>query len=204
MIANDRSPLRRLFGLVLFGLLLLALLRVPAATSQPLVDVARKQIGVTTLYDGSYQRLHYPNGDVSRERGVCTDVVIRALRELGLDLQQQVHEDMRQAWSSYPKLWSMTGPDRNIDHRRVPNLAHYFQRRGWQLAVSDDASGYQAGDLVTWRLPGNLPHIGVVSDRRQNGRPLIIHNIGAGVVEEDMLTRFPVTGHFRPALTSAR
>ena len=171
------------------------------ATATPtLTQAARQQIGVTTIYDGRYQRLDYPNGDVSRERGVCTDVVIRALRQLGIDLQQRIHEDMKHAWASYPKLWGMRQPDRNIDHRRVPNMAHYFQRQGWQLAPADSDADYQAGDLITWLLPGNLPHIGVVSDRKVEGRPLIIHNIGAGVVEEDMLRSFPITGWYRPVL----
>ncbi len=166
------------------------------ASALTLVDAARQQIGVTTIYDGRYQTLAYPNGDVSIERGVCTDVVIRAFRQFGVDLQKSVHEDMLGAWQSYPKSWGLARPDRNIDHRRVPNLAHFFHRQGW--SVDETKSQYQMGDIVTWMLPGNLPHIGIVSDKELNGRPLIIHNIGAGVVEEDMLTQFPITGHFRP------
>lgn len=182
------------------ALLLSVLIIVPRADAHPLVDAARQQIGVTTVYDGRYQQLSYPNGDVSPERGVCTDVVIRAFRRFGIDLQQRIHEDMQQAWPSYPKLWGLKQPDRNIDHRRVPNMAHYFQRQGWKLTAGAD---YLPGDLVTWMLPGNLPHIGVVSEKEIGDRPLIIHNIGAGVVEEDMLTRFPVTGHFRPVVVAS-
>ena len=182
------------------ALLLSVLIVAPHADAHPLVDAARQQIGVTTVYDGRYQQLSYPNGDVSPERGVCTDVVIRAFRRFGIDLQQRIHEDMQQAWPSYPKLWGLKQPDRNIDHRRVPNMAHYFQRQGWKLTASAD---YLPGDLVTWMLPGNLPHIGIVSEKKIGDRPLIIHNIGAGVVEEDMLTRFPVTGHFRPVVVVA-
>lgn len=180
------------------SLILCALLLSRAINAQPLVDAARKQIGVTTTYDGRYQQLAYPNGDVPIDRGVCTDVVIRAFRLLGMDLQQRVHEDMTHAWSSYPKNWGLTRPDRNIDHRRVPNLVHYFQRQGWALTVGSGLAQYQPGDLVTWMLPGNLPHIGLVSNRSINGRPMIIHNIGAGVVEEDVIDRYLVTGHFRP------
>lgn len=172
----------------------------PTGSMQALVDAARQQIGVTTIYDGRYRAIAYPNGDIPVERGVCTDVIIRAFRQLGVDLQQLVHDDMQLAWSSYPQHWGLTHPDRNIDHRRVPNLAHYFQRRGWQLERGSVAPRYLPGDLLTWLLPGNLPHIGVVSDRHANDRPLIIHNIGAGVVEEDVLTQFPVTGHYRPVL----
>ncbi|MFZ5841989.1 MAG: DUF1287 domain-containing protein [Pseudomonadota bacterium] len=180
------------------ALVLYSALQANGATATPaLAQSARQQIGVTLIYDGRYQRLDYPNGDVPAERGVCTDVVIRAFRELGIDLQQRIHEDMQQAWQSYPKLWGLTRPDRNIDHRRVPNMAHYFQRQGWKLTTNAD---YLPGDLVTWMLPGNLPHIGIVSEKKIGNRPLIIHNIGAGVVEEDMLTRFPVTGHFRPVV----
>ncbi|NQD38767.1 DUF1287 domain-containing protein [Permianibacter sp. IMCC34836] len=166
--------------------------------AQPLVDAARQQIGVTTVYDGRYQPLAYPNGDVPMTRGVCTDVVIRAFRVLGTDLQQRVHEDMLRAWSSYPPLWGLRRPDANIDHRRVPNLVHYFARQGWRISPGTMPADFQPGDLVTWLLPGNLPHIGVVSDRRVDDRPLIIHNIGAGVVEEDVLNQFPITGQFRP------
>lgn len=175
----------------------------PSATSlqtHPLVAAAREQIGVTVTYNASYQRLDYPMGDVPLTTGVCTDVVVRAYRELGADLQQQVHEDMRTAWSRYPKQWGLAKPDTNIDHRRVPNLEVYFQRHGKSLPVSSHASDYQAGDLVTWRLspPHGLPHIGIVSDHTTRaGTPLIIHNIGRGTEESDILFAYTIAGHFR-------
>jgi uncharacterized protein YijF (DUF1287 family) len=159
-----------------------------------LVAAARSQVGVTLIYDSGYQKLAYPLGDVPIERGVCTDVVIRAFRGQGIDLQALVHEDMKRNFKAYPQSWGLKRPDTNIDHRRVPNLAAYFTRRGMALEPND----YRAGDIVTWMLPGNLPHIGIVSDRiAASGRPLMIHNIGAGAAEEDMLTAYPITGHFR-------
>jgi uncharacterized protein YijF (DUF1287 family) len=171
---------------------------VPAATAAPLAEAARQQIGVTTLYDPAYVRLDYPLGDVPIERGVCTDVVIRAYRVLGLDLQQAVHEDMRRDFGAYPALWGLNRPDRNIDHRRVPNLETWLRRQGAQLSASTDPADFEPGDLVTWRLPGHLPHIGIVSERRSaSGRPLVIHNIGAGTQEEDVLFAWPQTARFR-------
>ena len=131
--------------------------------------------------------------------GVCTDVVIRAYRAAGVDLQQRVHEDMTQAFGAYPKTWGLQRPDANIDHRRVPNLQAYFRRRGVQAVVTSNPRDYAAGDLVTWTLPGNLPHIGLVSDRLSGDgeRPLIVHNIGNGPEIEDMLFAFTITGHYR-------
>jgi uncharacterized protein YijF (DUF1287 family) len=158
---------------------------------------AQTQVGVTTQYDGRYVRLPYPGGDVPRERGVCTDVVIRAYRALGIDLQQQVHEDMLRAFEKYPHAWGLRAPDSNIDHRRVPNLQMFFTRHGRALSVSRDASDYRVGELVTWRLPSGVPHIGIVSAERRDGRPLMIHNIGAGARLEDMLFDIPITGHYR-------
>ena len=170
----------------------------PAAFPGPLLDAAAAQIGVTLYYDPAYARIAYPGGDVPPERGVCTDVVIRAYRGIGVDLQQRVHEDMRAAWTAYPKLWGLRSTDRNIDHRRVPNLATFFARHGRTLAVSQtDASIYAPGDIVTWRLASGVPHIGLVSAQRRNGRPLIVHNIGAGTQREDMLFDYTITGHYR-------
>jgi uncharacterized protein YijF (DUF1287 family) len=167
-----------------------------------LVRAAREQVGVTVIYDGSYRALAYPGGDVPIERGVCTDVVVRAYRALGFDLQRAVHEDMTRAWPEYPKLWGLERPDRNIDHRRVPNLAAYLRRRGAELRLTDDPAAFRPGDLVTWRLPSGVPHIGIVSDRRIGERPLILHNIGAGAREEDVLFTFERTAHFRFVPTS--
>lgn len=181
--------------------LLLASLAAPqlfAAPAEQLVAAARTQIGVTLRYDGSYQRIAYPNGDVPPDRGVCTDVVVRAYRALGVDLQKRVHEDMRAAWKAYPANWGMKGPDRNIDHRRVPNLAVFFGRHGETVRPSTKAADYRAGDIVTWRLPQGLPHIGIVADQvSAGGTPLVIHNIGAGTQIEDVLFEFPITGHYR-------
>ena len=180
-------------------LLLLALLSLaPAGADERLPALARRQIGVTTQYDASYVQLPYPGGDVPMERGVCTDVVIRALRLLGFDLQQEVHRDMAAHFSAYPKIWGLKRPDKNIDHRRVPNLRTFFTRKGWSLPVSHNPRDYRPGDLVTCTVGGNLPHIMIVSDRRTiYGEPLIIHNIGAGIQEEPGLFTYPLTGHYR-------
>lgn len=172
-----------------------------------LVAAARSQIGKTLRYDPAYVRLAYPNGDVPLDRGVCSDVVIRALRHMKVDLQVKVHEDMRDHFDAYPTRWKLKTPDPNIDHRRVPNLETYFRRQGLELPASEDPADYLPGDFVTWRLPGELPHIGVVSDRRtaDGARPLILHNIGEGTREEDVLFAWKPTGHFRyfPAPTRA-
>lgn len=176
----------------------------PAATTaspaMALVAAARSQVGVTLSYDPRYERLAYPGGDVPPERGVCTDVIVRAYRRLGQDLQVLVHQDMQKSWAVYQKQgrWQMKAPDRNIDHRRVPNLATFFARHGTSLAISNHGSDYRAGDIITWMLPGNLTHIGIVSDRQAGGGvPLIIHNIGSGTQEENILFAYKVTGHYR-------
>ena len=171
---------------------------VPQSES-PIVSAARSQIGKTVMYDSGYVRLAYPMGDIPLARGVCTDVVVRALRDaLKMDLQQLVHEDMTAAFSAYPNNWGLKQPDRNIDHRRVPNLKKYFERKGFSLAVSKKPEDYLPGDLVTCTVGGNRPHIMVVSDKKTaQGIPLIIHNIGSGTQEEDRLFSFPLTGHYR-------
>jgi uncharacterized protein YijF (DUF1287 family) len=170
----------------------------PAPQTGQLVAAAIAQTRTAVTYDGSYRRIPYPGGDVPETIGVCTDVVIRAYRRIGVDLQVGVHEDMTRAFASYPRLWGMSRPDRNIDHRRVPNLQTFFRRAGAQLPASTDPSAYRAGDLVTWMLPGNLPHIGVVIDRHApGGTPLVVHNIGRGPEIEDILFRYPITGHYR-------
>ena len=152
-------------------------------------------------YDGSYYTIPYPNGDVPAQRGVCTDLVIRSYRTLGVDLQKAVHEDMARNFAAYPsrRIWGLSGPDPNIDHRRVPNLQVFFTRHGKALPVSDKGQAYRAGDLVTWMLPGNLPHIGIVAPHLSGDgkRRLMVHNIGAGPQLEDVLFRFPITGHYR-------
>lgn len=182
-------------------LLLILLPALPAKADLRLPTLARQQIGVTTEYDPSYEQLPYPGGDVPMERGVCTDVIIRALRPLGLDLQKEVHEDMRAHFAAYPKLWGLKRPDKNIDHRRVPNLRTFFTRRGWAQPITPSPEDYQPGDIVTCDLGGNTPHIMIVSDRKtQDGIPLIIHNIGMGTQEEDCLFLWEINGHFRPQL----
>ncbi len=166
--------------------------------SAQLVQAARSQVGVTLGYDPVYRRLDYPGGDVPLATGVCTDVLIRALRQQGLDLQKSVHEDMREHFSAYPRNWGLQRPDRNIDHRRVPNLMTWFQRQGMALKVSDKPADYRAGDIVTWDLGRGLTHIGIVSDRNSPaGVPLVLHNIGRGTQEEDILFGFAITGHYR-------
>lgn len=184
-------------------LFLLAALALPlhAQTGEKLVVSARKQIGVTVSYDPAYTSLDYPNGDVPAERGVCTDVVIRAMRDgLAKDLQKLVHEDMAANFSAYPKNWGLKRPDKNIDHRRVPNLKAWFKRKGYQLPLpaAGESSKFLPGDIVTCTVPPNLPHVMIVSDKKTDaGVPLVIHNIGGGAAEEDMLFRFPLTGHYR-------
>ena len=180
-------------------------LQATALDRHRLVRDARSQIGVTTSYDPAYRVLSFPMGDVDARTGVCTDVVVRAYRRQGIDLQALVNQDMRRAFAVYPKQWGLRAPDRNIDHRRVPNLQVFFTRHGQKLPVSQQASQYQPGDMVTWMLPGNRPHIGIVSQRRSaQGTPLIIHNIGGGTQEEDVLFAFPITGHYRYRPDTAR
>ncbi len=169
----------------------------PAARDLP--ALARRQIGVTVAYDPSYVVLAYPMGDVPADRGVCTDVVIRAFRAGGLDLQRAVHEDMARHFKAYPQLWGLKRPDKNIDHRRVPNLRTWFARQGWNLPVTDNPADYLPGDIVTCLVGGTLPHIMIVSDRKsEKGVPFVIHNIGGGTQEEEALFSFPLTGHYRP------
>ena len=178
------------------------------ASVAELVAAAKQRTKHSVVYDGRYMRLAYPNGDVPANIGVCTDVVIRSYRQLGIDLQVLVHEDMRANFAAYPsqRIWGLTRPDRNIDHRRVPNLQTFFSRHGSSLTPAATASAYQAGDVVSWMLPGNLPHIGIVSDELSvdKQRRMIVHNIGAGPVLEDMLFNYPITGHYRfmPAKTN--
>ncbi len=152
-------------------------------------------------YDGSYLSIPYPNGDVPSNIGVCTDVVIRSYRILGTDLQQLVHEDMRDNFSLYPskRIWGLNNTDKNIDHRRVPNLQTFFTRHGTVLNKSNHPIDYKAGDIVTWMLDGRLPHIGIVINRvnPKTGNPMIVHNIGRGPKIEDMLFNYTITGHYR-------
>jgi len=181
----------------------LLVLAAPACAEEPpsklqlILRSAHGQVGTTVLYDPSYQTIPFPAGDVPLDRGVCTDVIVRSYRSVGIDLQLLVNQDMQQAFTDYPKLWGLRRPDPNIDHRRVQNLATFFTRQGAQLPISAEAKDYAPGDIVTWRLPGGQPHIGLVSDQERDGRPLIVHNIGAGAKVEDVLFAFTITGHYR-------
>ncbi|MEC9464555.1 MAG: DUF1287 domain-containing protein [Myxococcota bacterium] len=169
--------------------------------AERLVEAAVERTQHAVVYDGTYVKLSYPGGDVPKDRGVCTDVVIRSYRVLGIDLQKLVHEDMRRAFGEYPNHWGLKKPDKNIDHRRVPNLRAFFRRHGQSLGKSKQAADFKPGDLVTWNVAsgGWLPHIGVVIDKWSvdGNRPLIVHNIGAGPVIEDVLFAYDLTGHYR-------
>ncbi len=149
-------------------------------------------------YDPSYFSIDYPNGDVPEGKGVCTDVVIRAYRKLGIDLQKEVHEDMKAHFDLYPKNWGLKNPDRNIDHRRVPNLMTFFERYGTVKPITQNPSDYHPGDIVCWNLGGGITHIGIVVNRKSpGGRYKIVHNIGAGQVTEDVLFDSKIIGHYR-------
>lgn len=166
-----------------------------ALEPQKLVTDARQQIGKTLYYDPAYTSLKYPMGDVPLVKGVCTDVIIRALRLQGIDLQQRIHEDMKKNFSVYPKKWGLKTTDRNIDHRRVPNIMTYFKRQNYTVKNQQ----YLAGDIVTWDLGKGLVHIGILSDRKSVGSntPLVIHNIGQGTQENNILHQFKMIGHYR-------
>ncbi|WP_099765154.1 DUF1287 domain-containing protein [Chryseobacterium sp. 52] len=164
-----------------------------------LSDSALGLIDHTVAYDPTYFVLKYPNGDVPSDKGVCTDVIIRAYRKLGIDLQKEVHEDMVKNFSKYPKIWGLKKPDTNIDHRRVPNLAVFFSKFGKEKSIETNPLLYIPGDIVTWVLPGNLTHIGLVVNKKSadGKRFLIVHNIGGGQVMEDVLFKYTVTGHYQ-------
>ena len=172
-----------------------------SAPLQKVIDGAKRQVGVTRYYDPAYRQLRYPGGDVAMDRGVCTDVVVRAYRHAGVDLQVLVHEDMKRNFAKYPQFWHLRGPDPNIDHRRVPNLAAFFTRKGQSLRLTNRGADYKPGDVVTWLLTQGVPHIGIVSDVRVRGtdRYLVVHNIGRGAQHEDVLFAYKLTGHYRYA-----
>ena len=151
------------------------------------------------VYDPSYFSIPYPNGDVPKGKGVCTDVVIRAYRKVGIDLQKEVHEDMVANFSLYPKNWGLKRTDKNIDHRRVPNLMTFFSRHGVVKTKSVNPKDYVPGDIVCWNLGGAITHIGIVVNKKSsdNKRYLIVHNIGSGQVLEDVLFAYKIIGHYR-------
>lgn len=172
---------------------------VVASVEQSVVLVARNRTYLDVRYDPKYVKLTYPMGDVPADTGVCTDVVIRTFRDaFEFDFQKAIHEDMRGNFGAYPKAWGLKRPDKNIDHRRVPNIETFLKRQGAAVKITKNPQDYKPGDLVTWRLGGRLPHIGIVSDRKSEwGTPLIIHNVGAGPVEDDLLFNTEINGHFR-------
>lgn len=163
-----------------------------------LVQAALERTRHTVRYDPAYVKLDYPNGDVPADTGVCTDEIIRAYRALGIDLQKLVHEDMRKAFSAYPQHWGLQSTDKNIDHRRVPNLQTFFKRRGASLPITQTAADYRPGDLITCTVAGRLPHIAIVVPASDgSATPWIVHNIGQGPKCENRLFEFPLTGHYR-------
>jgi uncharacterized protein YijF (DUF1287 family) len=174
----------------------------PAKSSPQLkqfIDGAVEQSKVTTGYDPSYVKLDYPNGDVPSDTGVCSDVVVRAFRKAGIDLQKEVHEDMKLAWAEYPKRWGARGTDTNIDHRRVLNLATYFDRKNKSLPISNNRADYLPGDVVAWELTDGVEHIGVMTNRwsEPDKHCLVVHNIGGGARVEDVLLAWKIIGHYR-------
>ncbi|HEX5170094.1 MAG TPA: DUF1287 domain-containing protein [Cyclobacteriaceae bacterium] len=163
-----------------------------------LSDAALELTKQQVVYDPTYFQIAYPNGDVPADRGVCTDVVIRAYRKLGIDLQQKIHEDMKEYFNQYPKLWGLTRTDKNIDHRRVPNLMTFFTRHGQVKSVSRDPNDFLPGDIVCWNLGGGSTHIAIVVNKKSadNSRYLVVHNIGAGQVLADCLFDYKIIGHY--------
>jgi uncharacterized protein YijF (DUF1287 family) len=164
-----------------------------------LIDAAIEQSKITTGYDPAWVKIDYPNGDVPRETGVCSDVIVRAFRKAGMDLQKEVHEDMSRAWSEYPKKWGAGGRDTNIDHRRVLNLMTYFNRQGKSRPITNDRADYLPGDVVAWDLSDGLEHIGIVTNlsSEPDKHYLIVHNIGSGARVEDVLLTWKIIGHYR-------
>lgn len=167
--------------------------------AQKLSNAAVNLTKTKVSYDPAYFVIPYPNGDIPADKGVCTDVIIRAYRKLGIDLQKEVHEDMEKNFSKYPKTWGLKKPDTNIDHRRVPNLRVFFAKFGKSKSIESKPELYVPGDIVTWLLPGNLTHIGIVVNKKSadGKRYLIAHNIGGGQVIEDCLFKFTITGHYQ-------
>ncbi|MEZ5451807.1 MAG: DUF1287 domain-containing protein [Thiothrix sp.] len=171
---------------------------VPPRHVQKMLESVQEQVKVTRSYDPKYVRLKYPNGDVPETTGVCADVIVRAFRAQGVDLQQALHEDMRHNFSQYPKKWSMKNPDSNIDHRRVYNLMRFFERQGKALPITQNPADYLPGDVVAWDLGKGQAHIGIVTQfNTADGRPLMAHNIAYGTNIEDALFFWPVIGHYR-------
>ena len=170
----------------------------PRTPAEKIVANALEQTIVTRIYDPAYVPLDYPMGDVPKDRGVCADVIIRAFRSAGVDLQKEIHEDMRRSYRAYPNLWNQPRPDPSIDHRRVANLMTWFQRNGRALPITQDPAYYRPGRVVAWKLTGGRLHIGIVTGQTAPGsnRPLIVHNIGSGARLEDVLFTWEIIGHY--------
>jgi uncharacterized protein YijF (DUF1287 family) len=187
----------KVFSIIIF--VALGLVSSAQVSISPLAEAAESLTKQEVVYDPSYFSIPYPNGDVPSDRGVCTDVVVRAYRKVDVDLQRLVHEDMKANFHLYPKIWGLQSTDKNIDHRRVPNLMTFFERKGESLSLSKNLKEYRPGDIVCWRLEGNLTHIGIVSKTkvRNSNRFMLVHNIGAGQILEDVLFSYKIIGHYR-------
>ncbi|WP_112309003.1 DUF1287 domain-containing protein [Pseudogemmobacter bohemicus] len=190
---------RSVLGLLASPLLMPAVLRAQTTDAGARIAAAAEaQEGVVRIYDPAYVTLDFPGGDVAPDRGVCTDVLVRALRVAeGIDLQLAVNRDMKADFAAYPKNWGLTRPDPNIDHRRVPNLRRLFERLGAGISIAEDPAAYRFGDVITCLIPDDLAHLMVVGTGQTGGRPLIVHNIGAGTRIEDRLSEFRMTGLYR-------
>jgi uncharacterized protein YijF (DUF1287 family) len=177
------------------------LIRNPKTFEERLSNAAISIIDKNVVYTPDYVSIKYPSGDVPAKTGVCTDVVIRAYRKLGVDLQKEVHEDIKANFNKYPNLkkWGLKTTDTNIDHRRVPNLEVFFERKGKKLAVTQNPNDYKTGEIVTWMIGGKLPHIGIITNKKSSDgkRPMIVHNVGGGQVLEDCLFSYDIVGHFK-------
>lgn len=171
----------------------------PEGFSRKLSDAALARTEYKIIYDGSYKNIGYPGGDVPSGTGVCTDLIIRSYRIIGIDLQKDLHSDLKENFSRYPDVWGLKRPDTNIDHRRVPNLCVFFSRNGVELPLTMNPDGYLPGDIVSWKLPSRLTHIGIVVNKKSEDgkRYLIVHNISAGPELEDVLFSYKITGHYR-------
>jgi uncharacterized protein YijF (DUF1287 family) len=191
--------MKKVFLLVLFGVLTVTTVVGQSNFYSRLSDSTLVLTKQKVQYDPSYFVIAYPNGDVPANKGVCTDVVIRAYRKMGIDLQKEIHEDMKTNFDKYPKKWGLKKPDKNIDHRRVPNLMTFFTRHGTEKKISSDPKVYQPGDIVCWNLGGSITHIGIVVNKKSTDgqRFMIVHNIGRGQVLEDCLFNFKIIGHYQ-------
>ncbi|ARA23039.1 DUF1287 domain-containing protein [Proteus mirabilis] len=194
-------------SLKIFIFSFISLIILPISVSQAITPTQNKQLVAyatdlprAVIYDPAYRKINYPNGDVPAHYGVCSDVIIRSYRGIGIDLQKLLHEDIKANFALYPskRIWGLSRPDTNIDHRRVPNLEVFFSRKGKVKPISKEASDYLPGDIVSWRLDNGRPHIGLVIDKKSsdNQRYLVMHNIGFGQVAEDVLFSWKITGHY--------